>query len=416
MRSANADQRAQFEFNTKQEAGRALAELGGTQLNAAQLFVRDTVAKAKASGNIEGAKLELNNYMSNLQGAIAGIATLHPEMAGNWNKLFNDLKTSADSALTGKENVEALENKLQEIKTKSQLMAMSQPKMQAAYANSALLGGNLAATLNSSSEAARDTVVLIGGVPATDMKVSPPVIGVPDVEKGVYAQLSHQISLLESGKHPSPEAAKTQLSNSVTHIFKQVEQSISNGFSAKDLKSAADFLSSTEYAKLVQSGVITKDQSTMANQVFGLIYNKEIKKGLEIELNKPFDAVPFDSRDKKAIPMSYGSLVDFKWEGAGMSISPSTDKFLNQTANMSRGQIVRETQVASKAINQLVKLGSHLEGHTDYARYWEENKHNILPNNFPDPAVLKPGQSVDGWKYLGGNSQNRNNWMRDNAK
>jgi hypothetical protein len=67
----------------------------------------------------------------------------------------------------------------------------------------------------------------------------------------------------------------------------------------------------------------------------------------------------------------------------------------------------------TKVVNQLVKAGAHMEGHTNYDKYWEANKHQILPNMFPDPARLKVGQVVDGYKYIGGNVKSKSNWIKE---
>ena len=66
---------------------------------------------------------------------------------------------------------------------------------------------------------------------------------------------------------------------------------------------------------------------------------------------------------------------------------------------------------AEGALNQVIRIGAHMEGTTDYAKYWENNKHLIMPSIYPDPAKLKPGQVVDGYKYLGGPSGVQSNWQ-----
>jgi hypothetical protein len=44
--------------------------------------------------------------------------------------------------------------------------------------------------------------------------------------------------------------------------------------------------------------------------------------------------------------------------------------------------VLLEMEKAAKAVTTIIKSGSHLEGHTDYAKYWEENKSNLFPDYF----------------------------------
>jgi hypothetical protein len=66
-------------------------------------------------------------------------------------------------------------------------------------------------------------------------------------------------------------------------------------------------------------------------------------------------------------------------------------------------------------LNQLIRLHAHLEGTTDYAKYWEAHKHELMPSIYPDPNKLKPGTVVDGFKYVGGNYRDRSNWIAEPA-
>jgi len=405
--SQNAEQRSQFNFDLKNEVARTLTEVGSQHLNSAQLFVQDSINKARA-GNPQEAINDVTKYFSNIQGTLGAVSSQHPELAGQWNKMFGDLQKAAMDGIEGKATSEALKSQLENIKNKSQLMALSNPEMQGLYAVSALTNGNLASLYVSSNKIALDTMQVLGGKPLSPTnKVGPQIIGNTAIEKDVFTMVKDQVKALESNQALDPVQTKQQLTNVTNHALKQVEQAMSNGLTSQDLTTSASFFASPEYAKIVSYGLVDKQKASLANQVFQVSYKKDVVNGIEQELSRP---ISFNSSDK---PLSFGSLVNFEWAGAGIQVTSAYDKYLNPMEKQNRDQIIRETQTASAGINQLIHMGAHMEGHTDYQKYWDENKHNILPNMYPDPAVLKPGQSVDGYKYLGGNTRSLSSWEKE---
>jgi hypothetical protein len=54
-------------------------------------------------------------------------------------------------------------------------------------------------------------------------------------------------------------------------------------------------------------------------------------------------------------------------------------------------------------------MGAHMEGTTDYQKYWDDNKYYILPQAFP----VKPGQVVNGFKWSGtGDYRDKSTWKK----
>lgn len=402
--SKSSEERSAFQFDLKNSMSVALTEVGSQHLQSAQLFISDTL-KQSQGGDVNGALLKVNNYFSNVQGAIAAITAHDPGMASNWNKLFSDLHQTAKDGIEGKVAADVVETRLKTMKNTAQLMALNNnPKMQGLYAVSALTNGNLASLYVTSNKIALDTLTVFGG--EVEGKQMPPLVGNADVEKDVFSMVKEQVKVLENGKASVPEETKKQLSVLSNRAMKQVAQGISNRFTSKDLKESANFFASPEYAKIISYGLIDKQQASDAKQVFSVIYNKDVVNGIGQELNKTLDFRGETS------PIPYKNLVAFEWAGAGVNVTSTYDKYVNPTEKQNRDQIVREMQVATKGINQLVHMGTHMEGHTNYAKFWEENKHSILPEIYPDPSVLKPGQVIDGYRYLGGNTKSKTSWKK----
>jgi len=63
-----------------------------------------------------------------------------------------------------------------------------------------------------------------------------------------------------------------------------------------------------------------------------------------------------------------------------------------------------------QGLNTVVRIGAHMEGTSDYQKYWEDNKYVLLPQLYP----IKPG-FVDkaGFKWSGdGDFRDRNTWTK----
>ncbi|MNL80767.1 hypothetical protein D3C87_2076960 [compost metagenome] len=51
-----------------------------------------------------------------------------------------------------------------------------------------------------------------------------------------------------------------------------------------------------------------------------------------------------------------------------------------------------------------------MEGSTDYAKYWENNKHIWLPEMFSKYKGLEIGDVKNGMRYLGGDANQQSSW------
>ena len=108
-------------------------------------------------------------------------------------------------------------------------------------------------------------------------------------------------------------------------------------------------------------------------------------------------------------------LVDFQVDENGtVSLVPKWDEkdFNKSTAAQMRAITeVRDINRQLSAINTAIKAGAHLEGRTDYKKYFEENGSIFLPTFIPNKKFIEE-QAKKGYKYLGGNRYNPRNWVK----
>jgi len=405
LRAQEGSDRNRIDWETKQASVKVLTEIGASQLPTSQQFILGAVEKAK-KGDVQGATNDLTIHFSNIEGALAAASNTNPELAGHWRTLFEGLKQTGLKAIDGKTEADALKQQLETVLTKGKLIALQDKGMLASTVASQLLGGNLPEIYWNSNLAAKNALINLG---ATEQQApnEPNVIGDKEAEKVTFSMVEHNMRQLESGKADNPEATIKQMSNVANKLLHQVEQSASSGIKPEQLSSTAEFIASPTYARMVEKKMVDPQAAKGAHQVMQLLYEKNISKAITDKLETPTVA----QVDGKTAPMS--NYIDFTWNGAGIVINakslPETEKTL-EPFQINLG--LRSLKPSEKYINQLIRIGTHMEGHTNYAKYWEENKHRILPNYMPDADLLKPGQVVDGYKYISGNTRNPSNWEK----
>lgn len=409
---AGAD-RSQIDWEMKQRSVQMLSNIGSSQLPVTQQFIGDAVSKAR-KGDVAGATADINMYFSNVEGAIAAASATNPEMASGWRTVFQNMKEAALKAVDGKTEQDALDNQLKALITKGKLIALQDPNMLGATVSSQLLGGNLPEMFWTSNNAAREALIRIGATFGGDQ---PQVVGNPVTERVAYQVLEHNLKLLDSGKLSDAEATSQQVSNAANNVLTQVNRAAQTGISPEKLKPAADFIASPTYARMVEKNLISKEAAQGAKQAFELTYERGISKGISANLEKPVLTKGILSPYQEEV--TAGQLVDFQWSGAGVKIAEAkAPQYFNYLDQGKMDNVIISLKNSEKAINQIVKMGAHLEGHTDYAKYWEENKFRILPTYYPDPEVVKAGQvyEMDGkkFKYTGGVPwRNKSFWVEE---
>lgn len=394
-RSKSAEERQMADYQNKQDSIRLLSDIGDAHLTSSFNEVKELVTQAKASGDFETAKFKLNERFIGIEKSILAVSGMHPELGKQYKAMFDQVKELGMAQLDPKANSEALDRQLKDLQNRVKLTALeSSPENKAIYGTSFVFGGVLPAAYTQANVETRNTIL---NLTKTFSGNTPPVVGNSNVETPTYDFIKDRVSQLEAGKLSNTEGAKQQLSTAANNILSQVSK-ISD---PSTLTKVASFVASPEYAKLVSYGLVDKEANTNANRVFSGIYEREVS-----------NAVVKKSQEQVKPGISYQDLASIRWNGAGVVFDKNDmgtgKKWLNRMEQQERDYYVEELNKKSAvAINQLIHIGAHMEGHTNYAKYWEENKHNILPNVFPDPAKLKVGQvvkAVNGksYKYVGG--------------
>lgn len=417
MHKKNAEERAAGSYNAevaaregKEASFKLVNDIAGSNLQAFQSFsvsLSENVKSGKMS--FDEAQATLNERYSNISASIQAAARINPELAAPFRSLFDQMNDISKKMIDPKQQSDALAEQLNLIKNRLKLVAMSNPKDAALIVTNELLPNNLA--LQSSVQSV-NLLNRLSNTPITDKGTFVPnVVGNPEAEPEILNILKGALSDLKSDKITNKEIASVQAGNSLNQILKQTGELVDKGATPQQLKGLAQFFASPEYATFVTSGKIDKAAAGTAKKTFQLIYEPAIKNGIQ-EKFKEFLPGQAAFGQKQGEPVELGQTIDVVFSGSGVVFKAKPAARLDPVERRSQEESVKALTSTQTAINQLIHIGAHLEGTTDYAKYWNENKHVWMPQIFPEPTKLKVGDIIDGYKYIKEGSYNDpRNWQ-----
>lgn len=404
------------EFATKQNAGNGIISLFGKNIDALNGLAKDTFNNPNIP--FEQKQAVLDQQVRNLKSGLASIAVFNPELATPFNRILDDLSQTtaklADPKNQSATQLQLLKDDYETQMTKAKLLVISDPQSRNAVAVSSLFGNNPQISLSFAGNGVLTGILAKLGL-GPDSGEVPKVVGTSD-EKQVLAALKGSLNLLQKGgAKGDPVQNAKEANNAVNEVLKQ-NATMDKSVPPQALKELSGFYSSTEFGK-ISPDLDSETQQNVAN-IMAISYVPSVVQAVENRLNSTLSTTqPVGFAAAKGGmsagaaaqgPQRVGDQVNIVFNGRGVDFVAKPNATDTMWANSTR-QALKD---AADGLNTMIRMGAHLEGTTNYAKYWEDNKHRLLPSVFPNPAKLKPGQVVDGYKYIGGNYRDRSNWER----
>lgn len=430
VRAAGRYNKELADAETKLFSTKMLSNIAGTHLESFQEMVNDLGDKVR-SGKMDQktAQALITQRFSNISAAIQTVAGQNPELASPWRSIFNEIKMFGDKITDPKFASEDYKSQYDAIIAKGKLFAVTNdPQVLAGVVTTQLAPQSAAVALRTSEPILRafNALALTN---LTDEKPVPAVIG-SDIEKPILDQLKIGLKDLKAAGATNEQISTVQATNSVNQLLKQVGQIANTGTTdVNKLSKFADFLSSDEFGKFASKGTLDKDSLRTTSIVFKNVYEKQITQGVQKKLNEfiESDVAPVlvdayglnpatRAESEGRSPLKFSDFVDVSFNGSGVSLSVKGLDKLSPEQRASVNTQLQSLKSSERAINQLIRIGAHMEGTQDYAKVWKENRHRFMPGIFPEPTQLKVGDRVmgsDGKLYeffRDGNDQDRNNW------
>lgn len=416
----NAEQRAQAgegravqnhtlqiqDYQDKQNAVKGLLEIADRNFDSLNGMANDLLNDPSKSFEERLALYDRN--VQRIKTGMVAISAKNPEMAAPWQRLIDDMQGTftklADPKNKTESELAALKTQFETQQYKAKLLITADPSARAAVAVTSLFPNNPALMTLATDPVVKGILAQYGMGPLAGQN-APAVVGTPN-EKGALKMIKNALNLMQSGKaNGDPAKNSEEAVNTVNEVLKQTGQ-MDTGLPASTLKELGSFYSSPEFGKLSAEGKIDMPTMQNAKRVFQVAYEPAVR----------------DAVTERLTSIGTASRLDFQVSGGQVVISsraPSDKRSVGQMIggafNIEKGlqgntsnADVAAIKEAAGGLNTLVKIGAHMSGTTDYAKYWEDNKHFLLPTVFPDPAKLKVGQTIKAtngksYKYIGGN-------------
>lgn len=394
-----------------------LAESTGVHIEAlgavADSLRRQVQANPKFAAD---AQAELAKQVSVMEGKLQAVAGINPELASGYRSILSNLreayKGGLDPTKQSNDDLKRLEDEVQMIKLRAQRMALTNTKVQGAYAVNTLLSNSPSAALASSS-AGLDIMTMFSTMDVSDPSYKPQMTGNPEAEKDVLKMAQAATSALLQGKYTrDPKLSEQQVLNLNNNILSDIGNLIRTPgkLTPKELTNALDYVSSPEFGKLSAQGNLNAQARSAVAQVFNAGINQPAVQALDKQFTSTVYLPKATGGDAGRIALG-DAVSDVIFDGAGVKFKGY--KGLNPE---DLGTFTRATESSERAINKVVRAAAHLEGHTDYQKAWEKLRPQLLPSMYNAPEAIKVGTKVKSgdttYEYLGGPDAKPTSWRK----
>lgn len=408
-RAARSDVRSTESHNAsmdaiarKKQVENDLILLGDKNFSSFSSIVNDALDQVK-SGRMtyeEVAPKLLENYQRIRQGIVA-LSVTDPETGRAFVSLIDDMHRNAvellDPSKASERNANVAQNRWNETMARAKLTLWNDnPRIRVPVASSAMFGHNAALNMKLTTEISN----FISSA-AFDPNNTPYVLDAPYANDAVTATKTIIASAI-APDNPKGAQATDEVAR-VTNTWMEQVASPRGAVTASMLKESVKLFSSNEFGELVKAGKVNNQTMQAAKMTLQAHYVPEVRVALRDRLDQ--DIAVTSGMGVRSTKKAR-EFLDISFNNNAVVFTPRRGSEAMSLTNQSS---LREIQTMSNSITQIVKMGAHLEGTTDYQEYWERNKALIVPGFF-HPESIKVGEVRNGYKYLGGDATSQSSW------
>ena len=239
--------------------------------------------------------------------------------------------------------------------------------------------------------------------------------GDKNVQKITYGSINKAVDTIKSG-------ATLDAGTELADVEKHTKAIIQNMGTIRDnnpvkLTETVNFLAGPSVKYLIEQKKLSPVDMMEAGEVYKTLYRGQLMGTVSQMLSTKVEQGPMKGYAGGNVPIA--QLVDFNVDDNGVvnMVPKWDDKDFNKSyaAQVRATTELRDINKQMSAINTAIKVGAHMEGRTDYKKYFEENASLFLPTFMPDKKFIEE-QAQKGYKYLGGNRYNPRNWVKTGGK
>lgn len=420
-RAQTGFEQSQADRTLQEQSLKFLGQSAGNTLETSEVHLRSLMDAFNKAPDKVGAKnnaiIAWNGWWAGQKAQLTAIAGKNPTLAAQYEQMFRPIEDFGRKMFEEGADVKLIEDELKRTIAATQLQLVQDPGFRTMAAADGLLR-NSAAIVLQGTPAVREAVATVLGRMKSGKKED--FIGDKAKEATTFKVLETGIDLSISGKADALTKKDTieGINSSLSAAAIAVQRS---NFSGKDLAGLGDFLSKPSFGKFMSENQLDPNAQADAKAVFKKYYEKTVNDGLDKKLNEVFNAENVRTTiTPSATPVRGGGTTTTQTKGSKFTESDFTINMSGSSVVFGMKQMpdnlqdrqffmeqLKELKPYQDQLNRTIRIAAHLDGRTDYDKYWEENKYEILPNKYP----IRPGTIINNMKYSGeGDWRDKRNW------
>jgi len=409
--ATNSEERTVEDRQAKKDSMGLMSTLADAHLTSTGGVIR-RISENIRNGSMtqEQGQMALEESFSGINLALLKAGETNPELTNHFKGLFDGMREVGRNALDPKNDLTKMDDEIKRIINVQKLSALQDPKIQKIVGVSELMGPNAITVLGSMAPI---TEFLARATTADGLagEFVPQIVGNPDVEKDVLGFLKTALPKLNTGHYKDVPKAEKEATMAVNNVLKQTGDLMNDPSSKRDpskFKDLAQFFASPEYGTFAKSGKLNPEAAAAAKYTWQASYVPAVRGQVQVELDKYLTT----QAQSKSAPQMVSDAVTLTFSGAGVTFAPKGGKKLDPVEARDQQDSLRTLKSSEAAINQLIKIGAHLEGSTDYAGYWDKHKHVFAPQLYSKYKGIEIGfvDKDSGKRYVGGDINAPTSW------
>lgn len=412
---ANAEARAQGTFDAAKadrDMERTIVQnvnqMAGANMQAAwsqvQAIKQDSTLTPQQKAN------QVSGIFATYQQGINAIGGTKPQLVAGTLATFDNMRKASLDYIDPTKDAASTEAQVKSLLANTQLQALTvSPQFKNVVAASQLLGnGVVASDLLKAQNVSAVMDALSGKLNTPTLNgvtngYTTPIVGNPDVEGNALPFLKKSITQINSGGYSDGVKATAEVSNINNSILAETGRAAPTA-KATDLKGLADYYASPEYGSWVIKGKNDPVSQQGALSTFQKVYFPAVTDAIGNRLQQPL--IPA-SEDGLQSQVTLAQGIDVKNDNGVLTFVPRQGLNLTPAQLATEQSTIKNLNEVQQSLNNMVRIGTHLEGSTDYSSNWEKNKYYYLPQIYP----YKPGQVVGNLQYTGnGDWRDKSSW------
>lgn len=377
-----------------------------------QNFERGLIDEKEAKAQIDQLK-EIREATARDIGAHAGA-----DFMSNQMHALNSIYTNATSYLSGDFELKALQNKNKMLVARQESDLLRDTETAKVVALSSLFGHANSQLMNRASS--NLITRHLGDISLEDRDLPNPFGSNQEEKKVAYEVVLENISEFNSSTRPFTPEEIEGLDTSLNRLLQGIDINQLAVKSPKDLKPIVTFLSNPKVGQYIQSsGGMLPDTLNAANLVVGSKYiDKIIPKIRQQYEQANISVLSATGRGLETGP-STSNVIDIKPSNGTVRFVVN-EEAVSKLGPAGRGIALAQASdlnsLVSPMLNEMVRLGAHMEGNTNYSKFLNDNIESIFGKRETEQEALTPeslnqqaqSQGVDLSQFADGQYEDSN--------